>query len=321
MTNRATGLTICLCLTISATGLIWLGHQPGSKPQPVATSLMTNQVTAPPDQANSPTPVGSDQINQLADRAGFSPQGRQLFIDANPQFVDSIDKLQQRCQKTLKQESLQVIFGCHIDNSYHQTIYILTSNCVGFEEMIAGHEMLHHAYQALSSSDKKDLINQLLAFGQANPNLKDRVLANYRDQNQAIQLNELHSILGSQIIDLPDELEDHYATYYLNRSQSLIDNIWLTKDKNLKKQIATSQQQLTVLSAELDQAQQQIQRVVGQLELEPVDGQVKIDLDQTRQAIEDYNRRVNDYQIKNQALQATIDHYNQEHLQGRCQAP
>ena len=318
MTNRAAGLIICLSLTISAVGLIWLERQPSSQAEPTITQSMALRPTTQSDQSKPTTPE-SDEINQLADRAGFSSRGRQLFINANPQFVDSIDKLQQRCRQPLKAENPQVIFGCHIDNSYHQTIYILTSSCAGFEEMIAGHEMLHHAYQALSGPEKKDLIDQLLAFGQTNPDLKDRLLVDYRNQDQAIQLNELHSILGSQIIDLPTELEDHYATYYLNRSQSLINNLWLTKNRNLKEEITIGQLQLTALSAELDREEEQLQQIVGQLELEPADDQIKIDIDQTRQAIEDYNRRIDDYQAKSQALQTAIDYYNQEHLQGRCQ--
>jgi hypothetical protein len=174
-----------------------------------------------------------------------------------------------------------IVLGCY--HSDEDGIYLLSVSdprLNGVEEVTAAHEMLHAAYSRLSSSERAKVDGWLLNY--YNHDLKDpRIIATiaaYRKTEPGEVVNEMHSVFGTEIMNLPAPLENYYKRYFNNRhkiaqyaaqyeaefttrqnavnSDDTTLSTMLTQINNLKSsissqysQITTEQKQLTSLSA------------------------------------------------------------------------
>jgi hypothetical protein len=79
--------------------------------------------------------------------------------------------------------------------------------------------MLHVAYQRLSSSEKKK-VNAMLeeAYSQVTDKRIQDNINSYKEAGADID-NELHSILGTEVANLPPALENYYKQYFTDRSK------------------------------------------------------------------------------------------------------
>ena len=86
--------------------------------------------------------------------------------------------------------------------------------------MTAAHEMLHAAYQRLSTSERKrvDALIEKQSFGPEEARITE-LLAEYAKSEPGEELNELHSILATEVRDLSPELESYYAQFFVDRSK------------------------------------------------------------------------------------------------------
>jgi uncharacterized protein YukE len=115
-----------------------------------------------------------------------------------------------------------IIIGCY--EQHQKGIHILAvddQRLMGVEQVTAAHEMLHAAYERLSSDDKKR-INTMLADYQKNGLKDQRVLGaieSYKKTEPGQELNEIHSMFGTEIADLPVDLETYYAQYFTDRQK------------------------------------------------------------------------------------------------------
>ncbi len=145
------------------------------------------------------------RISALSDDAGFTDLGERLFLRTNPEIVPQ-SVLDAECENI---ESL----GCIIEGP---KTYIRTFDSVGSEYdqavVTAAHEMLHLAYFRLSDDEKTE-VNRLLntQFTQLrDPDVLRRI--NSYDQDE--RLDEMHSIMATEVPVLNSQLEQHYADYF-----------------------------------------------------------------------------------------------------------
>ena len=158
------------------------------------------------------------RISKLADDAGFTDNGERLFFRADPEVVSQTE-LDAQCVNI---ESL----GCIIEGP---KTYIRNFESFGSEYdqavVTAAHEMLHLAYFRLSDDEKTE-VNELLntEFTQ----LRDQaVIGRITSYDQQEQLDEMHSIIGTETAAVSDALEEYYSQYFEdNRAQvrSAYDN-------------------------------------------------------------------------------------------------
>lgn len=153
------------------------------------------------------------EIVQLVDATTMSDASRHLFYVQHPRIEPSED-----FNKHCNIGEFTIVLGCYVSG---QGIYIFRvddERLSGIEEVTAAHEMLHVAYERLSVSEKKR-VDALTAkaFEQAdNQRIRDNI-EQYRKQDPAVVPNELHSILGTEVRDLPAELEAYYKQYFVDR--------------------------------------------------------------------------------------------------------
>lgn len=155
----------------------------------------------------------SAQVTELAQRTHMSKEGQFIFYASEP-AVDKADVFNVHCSR---QETTTAILGCYADGRIY--IYQITNKELdGIEEVTAAHEMLHAAWARMSGHER-ERVSKLLerAYQRVKtPELEER-MAYYGQHQPGERANELHSILGTEVTSLGDELERHYQGLFTDR--------------------------------------------------------------------------------------------------------
>lgn len=144
-------------------------------------------------------------IAKLAEDAGMSERGKQLFFRFSPQLV-SEEQLAEICSG----DKLGCVEG--------RSLYLLQfRNGEEYNRTIvsAAHEMLHVAYSRLLEQEKKRL-EDLLDKELRKPTAAE-VIKQLTAYPEADYFNEAHSFIGSEIPAVDAELEAHYRQYFADR--------------------------------------------------------------------------------------------------------
>lgn len=153
------------------------------------------------------------EISQMASRSSMNDNGRFLFYAATP-TVQERSEFNQFCRKVVEKSA---VLGCYSAGQIY--VYNITDPRLdGIKDVTAAHEMLHAAYDRLSPNDKNNVDKMLeTAAAQVDSERLKRKLALYDTTEPTQRLNELHSMLGTEIKTLPADLETYYARYFTNR--------------------------------------------------------------------------------------------------------
>jgi hypothetical protein len=225
------------------------------------------------------------QIVALADATTMNASGRHIFYVYHPSLDDK-SAFNEHCTNT---ES-SIVLGCYVQN---QGIYIFDVNdprLNGIEEVTAAHEMLHAAYDRLSGKER-ERIDALTA--QAFSSLSDQRLNDtverYRERDATVVPNELHSILGTEVRNLPPELEDYYKRYFDDRSKVVaLSEQYQQAFTERQNKIDEYDAQLKSLQQQIDQIQASLDKQEDELEAE----RRRLDGLKSRNQIEAYNASV-----------------------------
>lgn len=154
----------------------------------------------------------TQDIIELAERAQLRGDGEFYFYASRPSLSDR-SEFHQQCGN---QEEHAVILGCYVA----QRIYVFDvedERLEGVREVTAAHEMLHAAYNRLSQ-DERERVGNLLEqeLETADDALLER-LEVYDSLATEDKINELHSIIATEVDDIHPELEEYYAQYFSDR--------------------------------------------------------------------------------------------------------
>lgn len=156
----------------------------------------------------------SPAIQELVDRSGMNDVGEFIFFTTHPELNTS-DEFNAACGV----RPTQLLLGCFTGTSIH--VFDVTDPQVkAIREVTAAHEMLHAAYARLdnASRDRLDaLLEEAYAAHGEDAELSSR-MESYEQEQPGTRLNELHSIIGTEFVDLSPELEAYYARYFTDRS-------------------------------------------------------------------------------------------------------
>jgi hypothetical protein len=222
------------------------------------------------------------EVAALATETTMNAYGRKIFY-VNAPAIDSKSVFKSSCPNNGGEQS--IVLGCYHGNQ--GGIYLLNVSdprLSGVKEVTAAHEMLHGAYDRLSSVDKTSLNEMLQSYydtGLKDKRIKDTVDA-YRKTEPNDVVNEMHSIFGTEVRNLPAPLEAYYARYFTNRSavvafaekyQSVFSTRQLAVERydaqltSLKAGIASQEAALQTRQAAINQSQSDLQqkRASGQV--------------------------------------------------------
>lgn len=149
----------------------------------------------------------------MASRSSMNDNGRFLFYASTPSVQDR-NEFNQFCRKIVEKSA---VLGCYTSGQIY--IYNISDPRLdGIKDVTAAHEMLHAAYDRLSPNEKSEVDAMIeTAAAQVDSESLKRKLELYDTTEPTQRLNELHSMLGTEIKSLPPDLETYYARYFTNR--------------------------------------------------------------------------------------------------------
>ena len=250
-------------------------------------------------------------IQALANETSLTESAQHLFYINRPELDDKT-AFNRNCGDHSEQT---IVLGCYHGDRQGIFIYdVQDPRLRGVEEVTAVHEMLHQAYDRLSAGEKRWLIGELESFYQQNSDQRlHEKIENYRRAGADIP-NELHSIYGSEVQELPPVLENYYKRYFHDR-QKVVGFSRAYQDEFVRRETAVRDYdtKLTALKTEIEQNRQTLEQRSRELK------QLEARLNQTKAGgdavayntlAENYNSRVNSYNALLGATRQLIGEYN-----------
>lgn len=231
------------------------------------------------------------EIAQLAADTTMTEQGKRIFYVTKPE-IKSVQDFRGECTSAEQ----TIVLGCYKTGSGIFLYEVTDPRLAGIKQVTAAHEMLHAAYDRLSSKEK-ETINSLTEQAYANvvdERLRKNVEA-YRTRDESVVPNELHSILGSEVEVLPAQLEEHYKKYFNDR-QKIVQY-----SKQYEKEFSERQAKVEAYDMQLKRLKSEIDTLKSDLDnLEAdINSQKSImDALYAEKKYEEYNKLVSPYNAK-----------------------
>lgn len=254
------------------------------------------------------------RISQLADATTMNPSTRRVFYINHPELNDK-KTFKERCQDRSHVTEQSIVLGCYVS---HKGIFLLDvtdPRLNGVIEVTAAHEVLHAAYDRLSSSER-ERIDGLTAdfFSKLQDDRVRKTVEQYRAKDAGVVPTELHSILATEVRDLPRELEQYYSRYFADRKKIVaFSEQYEQTFTSLKNQVAEYDTQLAKLKAQLESNEAHIESLGREVELQRSRLNELLANKQTEEynaAVPGFNARVNQYNGLIVASRRVIAEYN-----------
>lgn len=225
----------------------------------------------------------SADIVSLADRTTMTEVGRKAFYASQP----SLEGSQQFGAICGNNEEGTAVLGCYTNRQIY--IFNVTDPQLdGIRDVTAAHEMLHAVYDRMSETERSridgllEIEYQKLAGDEA---FADR-MAYYAKVEPGQRNNELHSIIGTEIQVINEQLETYYGRYFADRRAVVqLHGAYSGVFERLKQQSQALANRLDVLATSIEQATEAYNVASRQL----------------NQDISDFNRRAAQGDFDNQA--------------------
>ncbi len=158
----------------------------------------------------------SEEVIGFAHQTTMTRDARALFGSNEPRIEDK-RRFAQDCPVPDSPGTL--VLGCQGADR----IFLLRVDRPDLSQIMpvtAAHEMLHAAYARLAPPERRKINRRLdAAFASStDPHLRD-VIAEYGTIEPGARHNELHSLLGTEVVALGPALEQYYARYFEDRQQ------------------------------------------------------------------------------------------------------
>lgn len=250
------------------------------------------------------------RISAIADETTMNDSTRRLFYINHPQLSDKAS-FNGQC-RVLEQT---IVLGCFVENKGIFLLDVEDKRLNGVVEVTAAHETLHAAYERLSDNERAKVDKMTSDFFATldNQRIKE-VIEGYRQKDPSVVPNELHSILGTEVRDLPSDLERYYEKYFNNRKAIVsMSERYEQTFISLRNQISNYDQQLNQLKAQIDKDQEAIVALGQELDLKrsELDAlRASGDTDSYNQQVPIYNQRVESYNSLINETKQLINSYN-----------
>lgn len=251
----------------------------------------------------------SSQIISLASDTTMNDRTARLFYVYHPELDDKAS-FNEHCSNSER----TIVLGCYVSGIGIYVYNVTEPRLQGITQVTSAHEMLHAAYERLSRSDKKTL-DKLL--NQAYDTVTDqRIRDNIDDyrQNGADVTNELHSILGTEVRNLPPELEQYYRRYFTNRLAVVgFSEKYEQAFAERKQQVASADKKLLELKQQIDEAQNSlaIQKANIDSQRQKLDSLLAAkQYEAYNQGVPGFNSQIASFNNQVRSISRLIDEYN-----------
>ncbi len=255
----------------------------------------------------------SAEIVAIVKKTDMTDDAKKYFYVAHPQITNR-STFNEKCRQGNLQE-FSIILGCYISYDGIYVYRVDEKRLDGVIEVTSAHEMLHAAYERLGIKEKNE-VNQMLSS--AYKKVKDErireTIEQYRKNDPDSVLNELHSILATEVDNLPEDLENYYKKYFNDRSVVVGISKDYEKEFSTRRSSAEQiQKQLEWLKTQIDEKQSTLKTKQSSLQSEKQEMDQLLANGQTtqyNQMVEGFNNSVESYNELVQEVRTMIDRYN-----------
>ena len=246
----------------------------------------------------------------MAARIGLTDYGRRIFYVAEPKLQPAAD-----FNRVCPESEGSIVLGCYNGQQIH-IFTVQDARLDGIEEVTAAHELLHAAYDRLGASHKQQLNSWLEGIKQNLTNQRIvEVIESYDHLGQDKLYNELHSIFGTEMANLPDYLEDYYASYFNDRQAIVVlSQAYEAVFHQLEQQVDQLDDSLAIKKDSIEAQQQQLDQQLVVIYDRQASLNQLLSSDQVleyNQGVASFNNLLAIYQAARNQLQIAIDDYNQ----------
>jgi hypothetical protein len=242
-------------------------------------------------------------VAQLAAEDTMTSYSRHVFYVNHPDLESNANQFRADCNETEK----TIVLGCYHGNQDGIFIYDVSDPRLGgVEQVTAAHEMLHAAYDRLSSKDRNYVDGLLQDY--FNNGLKDQrvidTINSYRETEPNDVINEMHSVFGTEVANLPAPLEQYYDRYFTNRlAVTDFADGYQSEFTSREDQVKADDAQLAQMKAGIDSEEQSLQQ-----QLQKINAARK-ELDEERSAglNEAYNRDADSFNSYVSTYNSAVD--------------
>lgn len=158
-------------------------------------------------------------VAQLSAQDTMTDYGRRIFYVNHPDILAK-STFPAKCPNNGGEQT--IVLGCyHGGQSGIFLLGVSDPTLNGVEQVTAAHEMLHGAYDRLSDAERTKVDAMLLDYynnGLQDPRVRATIDA-YKKTEPKDLVNEMHSVFGSEVANLPPGLESYYKRYFTNRAK------------------------------------------------------------------------------------------------------
>ena len=253
-------------------------------------------------------------IATLAEQDTMTPYGRKVFYVNRPQ-IENKQAFAKSCPRNGGERT--IVLGCY--HSGQSGIFLLRVDdprLNGVVQVTAAHEMLHGAYERLGTAERKRVDSMLTDYYKNE--LKDRrilqTIEGYKQSEPKDVVNEMHSIFGTEIAQLPAGLEQYYRQYFSNRAQiAAYASQYQSEFTSREALVAQYDVQLSSLKSQIDTKENELQArqvEISQRQNELLARKNGGDTAGYNAGVTVYNGLVNDYNAEVQTVRELIAEYN-----------
>jgi len=252
-------------------------------------------------------------IASLAEANTMNDHAKRIFYVNHPDLVSESTTFRQKCSSGEQ----TIILGCyHPDQNGIFVFDVKDERLSGIEEVTSAHEMLHAAYDRLSGDDKKYIDGLLQDYykNQLNDERIKQTIEAYKQSEPTELVNEMHSIFGTEVAELPKPLEDYYKRYFMNRAAVVAfsqryESEFTSRSARAaqyEKQIETLKAKVVTKEAELRAQLQRINTEQARLDSLRASGQTE----QYNAGVTAYNAEVDAYNTGVAQFKRDVNTYN-----------
>jgi hypothetical protein len=254
-------------------------------------------------------------VSALASQDTMTAYGRKIFYVNHP-VIETKSAFAGVCPSGSREQT--IVLGCyHAGQSGIFLLGVDDPRLDGVQQVTAAHEMLHGAYDRLSGTERKKVDAMLLDY--YNNGLHDQrvlnTIAAYRKSEPNDLVNEMHSVFGTEIAQLPAGLEQYYKRYFTNRGQvAAYAAQYQAEFTSRQAVISQDDAQLAALKAQIDNIKSDLQSKQADIsarQSQLLSQKNSGDIAAYNAGVPGYNNLIDAYNNEVQTIRSLTDQYNQ----------
>ena len=247
-------------------------------------------------RGSSYEPVG--EMGQIRDKLKLTERGDFLFRASRPVLMGK-ESFNSTCRSAVDAEV--AVLGCYTGGNIY--VYnIDAAELKGIRELTTAHELLHAVWARMSEEERSKLNQSLTQTFNENQELLERELKTY---DAAERQEELYVRAGTEVANLPADLERHYAEIFAD--QDLIVEFYksyITVFREIEAEMDELKAKMDVLKTEIDVKTEEYYNMVGtQEEFNALYEEINVMIAEYNNMVTEYNADI----VRHDQLNQMID--------------